>query len=149
MFAAPPVQLTLPNGRRERWAVALISTVAAASLGGWLWAWLAPSATGPVMAASVVGLAALCGRIVWQQASPLCGELAWDGQAWWYTATAQPAAQQVGPVGQALDLGSWVMLRTASGAWCGVHVNDPGVNWHGLKLVLRSTQPDENRRRAT
>ena len=149
MFAAPPVQLTLPNGSRERWGVALIGAAAAASLCGWLWTWLAPHAAVPVVAASVAGMAALCGWIAWQQTTPLRGALAWDGQTWWWTATAQHMAQQVGPVSQALELGSWVLLHTGSGAWCGVHADDPGVNWHGLKLVLGSTQMDQNRRRTT
>ena len=139
MFAAPPVQVTLPDGRRERLAAAFVWATAGTSLCAWLMTRLANDAPLALVVLAVVLVCVVSGWLTWRLGRPLVGTLAWNGQSWLWAPTGQWPGIPVGPVSKALELGNWILLRIGSGQWCGVHANDAGVHWHGLKLALRNS----------
>jgi hypothetical protein len=138
MRAAPPVDVTLGNGRREKATVAVVWTAACAAVAAWLDAHL-PGQWLTVIAP--VG-ALLGGAMGWRVASPMRGRLAWDGVHWSWRVAAGISVPLHG-LRIALDLGGWLLLRDDAGHWCGIAAGDVQAQWHGLQLALRSALPRE------
>lgn len=132
MHAAPPVELVLSGGWRERWVCALpwglgvAASVAAACLPDTeSYAWL-------------IGVGALSGAVLgaWL-ARPMRGVLSWDGQHWRSSSPAGgTGSAALHGVQVALDLGIAMVLTTDGQQWCIVTVGDAGPRWHGLRLAL-------------
>lgn len=139
--APPPVDLTLPSGRRERGIAAALYAVAAAVLGAWVLAQvgvLQAAAWGPLLA----GFA--CGFAGWWVLRPLQGRLRWDGECWWLLPCDQPAFR-LQRVELMIDAGGWLLLRVRTagswrraspGRWCAISGHEAGAAWHGLRLAL-------------
>ena len=139
MRAAPPVEVNLANGHRERAVVAFIAMMSAMTLTFWLQGgtWHESGSTGWPLAA-VISAAVMGAAVGWRAAQPLAGQLRWDGSTWALQPTPNGAAEPLGAVHIALDFGAWVLLRSACGRWCGLSAGQAGVRWHGLQVALRN-----------
>lgn len=137
MRAAPPVEVDLGAGRRERVLASLWWGLSAGVFV--LWANHSfsagfPSWTGMLPVIAAVGVA-------WRHLRPMAGQLIWTGQVWRWQAPDQPL-RELARVQRALDLGDWMLLHCTSdaraGLWCGVSARQAGAAWHGLQLALRN-----------
>ena len=139
MRAAPPVEVNLANGHRERAVVAFIGMMAATTLMYWVQAraWHESGGT-EWLAMAVFGAAVIGAAAGWRTARPLLGQLRWDGARWALQSTPYGAAAPLGAVRIALDFGAWVLLRSACGQWCGLSAGQAGPRWHALQVALRN-----------
>ena len=138
MRAAPPVEIGLGTGRRERTVVALVWAAALMALVSWgqLRGWVAYAA-GWAVAGAIVG--AVFG---WCIATPMQGRITWDGRAWSWQAPHSLVRRPMGELRLMFDLGTWMLLCTDNVGWrrrwCGISAGDAGPEWHGLQLALRN-----------
>lgn len=147
MRAAPPVEVQLASGRRERCILVLLHAWAGAQCGVWaaLWGEL-PAAWTWAAALSLAGLMAGLGCRLGLRSLPACGtaagapRLRWDGRQWWLHAGAD-AQQRVQQVQVAIDLGPWLLLQLLlepdrSTRWAVVDARSAGAAWHGLRRAV-------------
>ena len=131
--AAPPIELILGDGRRERAVLSVVWLIAAVVQ--ILWShdkgWVSWSPLGAVIGA--VG----CAALAWFGARPMRGLLRWNGQIWLWLAPGAAGPRELSSLRLVLDLGGAVLLRAGPGLWCVVTASEAGPRWHGLQLALR------------